>query len=111
GLLLLLMVLDQRDDLVAVLLEELALDGHVAGGKAVLDALARGTHHLHRVALGLLPRPAALVERRLAFRASSAFRRLVGGIVGIVLVVGAVDAGVALHQVGSVSFGFHGWAS
>src|SRR5438045_1195526 len=60
----LLLRLDQRDDLVAMVGEELALEGDEAGGEAIGDAAARGTSLLVHVAGRIAPLPAAVREDR-----------------------------------------------
>ena len=64
-----LVALDQVDDLVAVLAEERALDGHVAGGESVVDALARRAELLVGVVGSFFPGPSALREHGLALGA------------------------------------------
>src|SRR5258708_10538798 len=83
GLLHLLLALDEGHDLVAVVLDEFALDHHVTGRKLVADALARGAHVVVRILGNAIPCPAAVREHGLATGTDSGFGRLVSDPVGV----------------------------
>src|SRR5688572_5935221 len=109
GLLALFLPLDRGDDLVLVLLEEVALEHHVARGEVVLGPLAGRANLRVGIRRCGLPAPAAVLEARVARRAARGLRWLLRRPVGIVRgMLRRVLRTVLAVRV--PAFGFHGVA-